>query len=355
MGGIDKATDDRITFMRVLLVKLTSMGDLIHALPALTDASRHIPGIRFDWVVDKNFSEIATWHPAVQTVIPSRHRYWRKHFVESMRNGEIQQFLKSVRAETYDLILDGQTSLKSAFVTLLGRGPRCGLDKHSAREGWLPALAYQKSYFVPRKMHAIQRLRQLFSAALNYPCPTSEPDYGIRDFPFPPLKFALPDRYLVFVHNASWASKLWPEFYWRELIEIVNREGFHVLLPWGNQEENLRATRIAAGYPDAHVLPFCTLSEHARILLGAAGAIGSDTGLSHLAASLSVPSVTLYGSTDVALIGTIGLNQQQLVSPFSCTRCYQHECHFGHQTHADALCSLEIKPEKVWEIFKKNS
>ncbi len=269
-------------------------------MPALTDASRAIPGITFDWVIDKNFSEVGLWHPAVKKIIPTRHRYWRKNFRKSVKDGEITQFLKSLREEKYDLVIDGQSSMKSAIVTLLSRGPRRGIDRCCASE-WAASLAYQKSYHVPKDWHAIQRLRLLLANALDYHCPQSPPDYNIRDYPFPALKFDLPKPYLMFVHNASWSSKMWPENYWRRLIELAQSEGFHVLLPWGNQAEKTRAERISDGYANARVLPFCSLSEQARILQGAAGAICSDTGLCHLAAALNVPSVTLHGPTILAL------------------------------------------------------
>lgn len=339
--------------MRILFVKLTSMGDLIHALPALTDASRAFPGIDIDWVIDKHFSEIALWHPAVKKVIPTQHRYWRKHFRESLKNGEISQFLKSLREQKYDLVIDGQASMKSAIVTLLSRGPRHGLDKASASER-MASLVYQKRYSISKELHAVQRLRLLFSQVLHYPCPQGAPDFNIKSYPFPALKFVLPKPYLVFVHNASWPSKLWPEKYWRRLIELAQSMDFHVLLPWGNQAEKTRAERICAGYTNALVLPFCSLSEHARILQGAAGAICGDTGLCHLAAALDVPSVTLYGSTDPDQIGTTGLNQQHILSPFACVKCYQYKCNYGGQKHPDALCALEIKPETVWEVFLMN-
>lgn len=338
--------------MRVLLVKLTSMGDLIHALPAITDASRAIPGITFDWVVDKNFSEVAQWHPAVKNIITTRHRHWRKNLWASIQNGEILQFIKSLRREKYDLIIDGQSSTKSALVTLMSRGISHGLDRQSASEGWITPIVYQKSYFIEKNLHAIKRLRLLFAKALNYSYQETQPAYGIRDYPFPALKFDLPNSYLVFVHNASWSSKLWPEGNWRRLIELAAIENFSVLLPWGNLSEKQRAERIAADLPTAQVLPFCTLSEQARILKNSMGAICSDTGLCHLAASLDVPSVTLYGSTDPALIGTIGRNQLHLASTFSCTRCYQFDCNFGNQKNREPICFKEITPETAWKAFR---
>lgn len=340
--------------MRILLVKLTSMGDLIHALPAITDASHFVPGIRFDWVVDKNFSDVAQWHPSVNKIITTRHRYWRKNLRESLRNGEIKQFYHSLRSENYDGVIDAQSSLKSALVTYLSKGMRHGLDADSASEGKLASLAYQKTYLIPKDMHAIQRLRLLFSQALNYPCPSTFPDYGINQYAFPSLKFAIAEPYLVFVHNASWASKLWPEQHWRSLIEIAGREGLRVVLPWGNIQEKVRAERISENFSHAQVLPFCSLSEQARILLDSSGAICSDTGLSHLAAALNVPAVTLYGSTDSRLIGSTGSHQHLVNSDFACTKCYQHHCYFNHQKHADALCELAIEPEQVWKVFSNS-
>lgn len=337
--------------MRVLFVKLTSMGDLIHALPAITDASRAIPGISFDWVIDKKFSEVAKWHPAVKNIVPSSHRKWKKDFIGSMKRGEIQQFIRAVRKEKYDLVIDGQTSMKSAFIMLLTRGLRCGLDQHSSRE-WLAHLAYQRKYYVDKQWHAIKRLRYLFSKVLGYPFIDTQPDYGIANTTFEIPTLALPKPYLVLVHNASWQSKLWPEAYWRQLIVLAERDGFNVLLPWGNEAEKQRAARIAHRHLNAYVLPFCTLSQHATILKNSKGAICSDTGLSHLAAALNVPAVTLYGSTSTQFIGTTGLHQQHMVTAFACKKCYKQECYYDNQLHSDALCQLTMRPDMVWEKFK---
>lgn len=328
------------------------MGDLIHALPALTDASRAIPSISFDWVIDKNFQEVGMWHSHVKNVIPTAHRKWRKNIWQSIRNGEIKQFLQAVRRERYDLVIDGQTSLKSFITMLLTKGTRCGPDKESTRE-WIAHLAYHKKFPIDRNMHAIKRLRLLFAYSLGYEYVDNQPDYGLEQYSFPDLKITLPKPYLVFVHNASWQSKLYPEYYWRQLTEFAARDGLYVLLPWGNESERKRAESIAANQPNAVVLPFLSLSEHARILKESEGAICSDTGLSHLAAALNVPAVTIYGSTSTALIGTTGLNQVHAISPFSCTVCYKHECDFGNKQHIDAQCMVVMKPESIWKMFKQ--
>lgn len=336
--------------MHVLFVKLTSMGDLIHALPALTDASKALPGISFDWVIDKNFSEVASWHPAVKNIITTSHRKWKKNPWQAIKNGEFQQFIKSVRQQTYDFVIDGQTNTKSALVMMLARGTRHGLDKNSARER-IAHLAYQKQYYVDRNMHAIKRLRMLFAQVFNYSYVDDQPDFGIANYAFPNLQIALPKPYLYFVHNASWPTKLWPENYWRKLIELAAQKNLNVVLPWGNAEEKQRAENICHGFANAMVLPFCTLSQHAQILKESQGAICSDTGLSHLAAALNIPAVTMYGSTSADLIGTTGLNQQHKISDFPCIKCYKVECNYEGKQHLIPPCLEAIKPEILWEMF----
>ena len=103
--------------MRVLLVKTSSLGDVIHTLPALTDAQRAIPGIQFDWVVEEGFAEIPAWHPAVAQVIPVAIRRWRKHPLQTLRSGEWRRFKARLRETHYDLVIDAQGLLKSAWLT----------------------------------------------------------------------------------------------------------------------------------------------------------------------------------------------------------------------------------------------
>lgn len=336
--------------MRVLFVKLTSMGDLIHALPALTDAKNAYPDIVFDWVIEKNFSDVAQWHSAVKKIIPTSHREWRKHPWQALTSGELKNFWQTLRHETYDFVIDGQSSTKSVIVSLLSKGFRCGLDKNSARE-WTSAYAYQKQVFAPKTMHAIPKLRQLFAESLNYPCPTTPPDYGINHYNFSPVKFDLPKPYLYFVHNASWQTKLWPELYWHTLINYAEQQQLNVVLPWGNETEKLRAQHLAEGHSNAYVLPFCTLSEHAYILKNSMGAICCDTGLSHLASALDVKTITMYGPTNADIIGTVGNSQKRIISSFPCTSCHQKKCDYNKTKHPDAPCMANVTPEFVWQRF----
>ena len=336
--------------MHVLLVKLSSMGDLIHALPAISDAVKVNPELTFDWVIDEAFFEVASWHPAVRHIIKSAHRRWRKTIGKTFRNKELSKFLNELRTTQYDLVIDGQNNMKSGLVTRFAKGPRWGLDRKSAREP-LASLAYQHTVHVPKNEHAITRMRQLFSLVFDYPLPTTPPEFGIDETRLrEPRILNIPDDYLFFVHNASWTSKLWPEPYWRELIEIAHQHNIHVLMPSGNQVEYERSKRLCEGVDTAIPLPKMALSEVAYLLKRARAAICVDTGLSHLAAALNTSSINIYGSTDPGLIGAKGEHSTQinLYADFPCAPCYKGNCVYKQASSVTPACYTKIPPIRVW-------
>ena len=328
---------------RVLLIKLTSMGDLIHALPALSDAVRAYPQLEFDWAIDENFQEIATWHSAVEGVVATNHREWREALVHPSTLGSVLSVISRLKATRYDLVIDGQGNFKTALLSLFANGPRAGFDRHSVRE-WVAHLAYQRRYAVTKSAHAIERLRRLFAGALGYPIPESPPDFGIRIDRLIRPQIDLPREYLVFVHNASWKTKLWPEAHWADLIAKSVQAGFSVLLPWGNDQEEARARRLAIN-SSVQVLPRLSLSEMGYVLARARACVCMDTGLSHLAAALNTPSITLYGSTDSGLIGASGASQVHLRSDLECSPCQSKTCRF---TSGDNPCLKQIPPDRVF-------
>lgn len=300
--------------MRVLIIKTSSLGDVIHTLPAVTDAARAIPGIRFDWVVEESFAEIPAWHPAVAEVLPVAIRRWRKSPLAKPTREQWGEFRRTLSQQDYDLVIDAQGLLKSALITRLVAAPRYGLDRYSAREP-LAASAYDRRVAVPREMHAVERIRLLFATALDYPVPEGQGDYGVRAG-LQAMPGPLPAS-LLFFHGTARAEKLWPESHWLELAEIAAAAGYKAWLPWGNDVEQQRAQRIAAQASNAEVLPRLELSGLAGMLLRVAGAVAVDTGLGHLSAALGVPTVSLYGPTRVALIGAYGANQVHLQSPLT--------------------------------------
>jgi heptosyltransferase-1 len=340
--------------MRVLIVRLSSMGDLVQTLPALSDAARAIPEISFDWIVDESFAQVPGWHRNVETVIPSAVRRWRKNWRRAFKSGEPQSFLRKVRAQKYDFIVDMQCELKSALASRLARGPRYGYDSRAVHE-WGAQFAYQKNFFVPKDRHSLQRMRQLLAGALGYEYEEGHLDYGIDRSRLAPVLIGLPERFVVFIHSTSWTSKVWPEFYWQDLLQKVTADGYEVLLPWGDEAERERAVRIAAGNNKAIVLPALSISEKAAIINRASATVGLDTGLSHIAAALDIPSITIYGATDPLLVGATGQHQMHLTSTFECVGCHDVECKYTGPAEFKPSCLVEIKPEYVWQKLKQLS
>lgn len=291
--------------MKVLVVKTSSLGDVIHTLPALTDAMRAYPGTRFDWAVEEAFAEIPSWHPAVERVIPLALRRWRKSPLKTLRSGEWSAYRAALRASTYDAVIDAQGLMKSALlVTRMARGPSSGLDAASAREP-LAARLYDHPIAVPRGQHAVERVRQLFAQALGYEVPETRGDFAIASH------FARRDGppYLVFLHATTRHAKHWPEAHWAELAKLAAGQAFPVRLFWNTPEEKARADRLAQASANVTVLPRMKLAEVAAELGGAAGVVSVDTGLSHLAAALDRPNVILFGPTDPGLVGGYGKDQ----------------------------------------------
>lgn len=293
----------------MLIVKTSSLGDVVHTLPALTDAMRALPGIRFDWVVEEAFAEIPSWHPAVDRVIPVAIRRWRKQLWQTVRSGEWTRFKTALRATRYDLVIDAQGLLKSAWLTRQVAAPSAGYDRHSIREP-LASLAYDRRFAVAREQHAVERIRQLFALAFGYDKPATTGDYGLTRAQF--AAATIPQRRVMFLHGTTWPTKLWPEPYWQTLCKQVVDAGYAVTLPWGNAEEKARAERIAAVAAGAVVLPRLKLRELAVELANSTAVVAVDTGLGHLAAALNIPALSLYGPTRPVLVGAYGANQIHL-------------------------------------------
>lgn len=287
---------------RILFIKTSSLGDVVHNCPAVSDVARQVPGATIDWVVEDAFAEIAAMHASVRRVIPVAIRRWRGAIASSATWAEIAAFRDALRAERYDAVIDTQGLIKSAFVAGLAHGRRHGFDRASAREPFA-ARFYDRGHAVPTQLHAVDRNRRLAAAALGY-APPAGCDYGLRVAGELPPGLAAP--YALLLTMTSRDDKLWAEEHWRSLGLWLRARGIQSVLPWGSEEERRRCSRIASAVGGALVPPRMRLPELARVAQGAQCVLGVDTGLSHLAVAAGVPVVGLYCGSDPALTGLHG-------------------------------------------------
>lgn len=331
--------------MKVLVVKMSSLGDVVHTLPAVTDLMATRPDTVIDWVVEEGFSAIPAMHLGVNRVIPVAIRRWRRSPLGFLR--EMPGFLGQLRRTHYDVIIDPQGLVKSGLVVHLARGERVGYDAASARES-LAARAYDRRIHIGPGVHAIDKIRRLFATAFDYPVPTGMPDYGLA----PRTETR---EQVMFLHGTTWASKHYPEPKWLALAEFITARGYEVVLPHGNDIELARAERIAAGVPGARVLARAGLDELATELRQSAGVVAVDSGLGHLAAALAVPMVGLYGPTNPRLTGPVSREQTTLASDhLPCIPCMERECKLAPMLPADdpvPPCFGPLTPQKVWDAL----
>ena len=288
------------------------MGDLMHALPALTEAKENIQDISFDWVVDKNFSSVPSWHPLVNNIITTDHRNWKKHLFSKQSRDSLKSSINQINSGNYDLVVDMQNNLKSAFISYLTKHDVVGMDVKSARE--YPAhLSYSRKINIKKELHAIQRQKKLLGEALGYTSDENKVDYGTSYNNFTKPNINLPNKYCVLVQNASWVTKQWSVQNWQDLIKNLEEKNIPILLPSGNLNEYERAKEICSISNKAEAIEIMPLNEVAYIIKNAEFCICSDTGLAHLSALTGTPSITLYGPTKTSLIGTYGKSQIHIV------------------------------------------
>ncbi|MDE0661755.1 MAG: lipopolysaccharide heptosyltransferase I [Gammaproteobacteria bacterium] len=334
--------------MNVLLVKMSSLGDIVHTLPALDDAVRR--GVRFDWVVEENYGAVPALARGVDRVLEVAFRRWRT--APFAYHAELRAFRQRLRQRRYDLVLDAQGLLKSAVVaSWTHAGQRVGFDAGSVRER-VATLAYDRGITVPRKWHAIDRTRRLFADALDYERPEGEPVFDLccrgRDVG------TRAGREVVLAHGTTWPTKHWPEAFWTTLAGLVNAHGFNPVLPWANGERG-RAERIAKEVPGARICPRLDLAGVIRLLADASGVVGVDSGLAHLGGALGRPTVMLFGPSDPSRTGGRGPFVRNLAASLPCSPCGSRRCRLGRElgTRYEARgsgppCLEAVAPARAW-------
>lgn len=278
--------------MRILVVKTSSMGDVVHMLSALREASEQDPELRIDWVCEEAFVDLPPLLPCIDQVIPVALRRWRRQGLSSTTTGEIRAFIQRLRQTEYDCVIDAQGLLKSAWITRLARcrkGGRWGYDWGSAREP-LASLVLDHRVSAPAEWHAIERLRRLVSQALGF---SQRGEIRSLDAVLPPLDPSLQPLVLL-LHGTSRAEKSWPTDHWIALGKMIAAKGYRLALPWGSDMERQQAQIIAQAIgPNAQVLDRSPIRVLAQYCQAARGVVGLDSGLMHLSVALGRPTIAL--------------------------------------------------------------
>jgi heptosyltransferase I len=284
----------------ILFIKTSSLGDVVHHMPALTDARKAHPDATFSWLVEEAFAPLVRLHPAIDTVIPVASRRWRKSLYAPATIAEIRASFRNIRAQRYDEIVDTQGLLRTAILTRTARGMRHGYDASSVREP-LASLFYDVRHCVERDMHAVERNRILSGLALGY-APDEAPDFGLDRAR---IENDSTSRYGLLLHATARREKQWPDADWIAFAKLFAQR-FELLLPWGTEAERARSEYIAAAVPGARVPDRAPLDQIAKLIAGAQFVVGVDTGLLHLAAALGVPVVAIFAGSKPALTGPMG-------------------------------------------------
>ena len=278
---------------KILIVRTSSLGDLVHMLPAISDIAKHVPGAQIDWLVEDSFASIPGWHPAVTQVLQVAHRRWRQAWWSKQVRRERHAIEADLCSRQYDVVLDMQALLKTVWWVRMASGVKHGLDWRSAREP-LATLFYDVRHRVEFWQPAVTRQRLLAASAFGYAV-QGEPDFGLQEFELQAQATrGLTSPYAMIMPSASRDDKLWPVPDWHAVFDLLIQHGLQLKLLAGNPAEAERAQALIQGYSNAEVLPRGTLTETAHHLAGATLMVGLDSGLTHLSAALGRPTIGIY-------------------------------------------------------------
>lgn len=287
---------------KVLIIRSSSMGDIVHALPVAYDIKQAFPDAQIDWVVEEAFRDIPRLSPFIDRFVHTAFRRWRKSIFSAKTRAEIRAVRKQLREANYDIVVDLQGLVRSALV---GRwtGSRCiGYSRDTIREP-LASFMYTETRHMPESLTAVRRYRMMAAECIGYEIDPDRPHFGLE--PTAPMPFEVEGEFAALAINTSRENKHWAEESWVELGRRLHAEGVKCVLFWGNALEHERVTRVANQIPDAIVTPKLSLAQCATVLQKAKAAFGVDTGLAHLAAALAVPSVGVLVSTPAAWISLV--------------------------------------------------
>ena len=291
--------------MKILIVKLSSLGDVVHTLPVVQDILAAHPGAQIDWVVEKAFAPLLTplLGSGLQRVIACELRRWRKAPLSAATRRAWGTFRQQLQSQSYDAVIDLQGLSKSALVAWLARlapgGKRYAMANQTEGSGYEAPTRWVADVAIalPPHIHAVMRGRELAARALGY-TPAARPDYGLNQAAAPAGIAQADPEIIAFVHGSSRADKLWPLENWVALGRQLMAQGYRIALPHGSDDELATSRAIAEGLNtiggQAVVWPRLALDQLTQQFAQCAGVIGVDSGLSHIAVALDLPHVQIY-------------------------------------------------------------
>lgn len=350
--------------MRILIIKLSSLGDIVHTFPLIDELKNNFPQATIEWLVDNSFIDVVQLHSSIDnihTVNLRQHniRYWQ------IFNYILQLRKKLKNLGKFDIVIDCQGLIKSSICTCFIQSThKIGFSYSSAREP-LSSLFYHQKIFVDKNLHAIQRLRLLGAKGLNYinkidmqQMPVSHNTILQQSS----TKKLQQTKKLLFLHCTTWHSKKWP--FWSELCKIALAQGYIIYLNSGNAEEFAAGEQIAATITHNNqmkIMPRLSMQQYVKLFTEIDGVVSCDTGIGHLAAVYNLPIVGLYGPTSPVLAGIKGKystnlypRQDIINSDFQCVPCKQRKCsHFQYDNFNYAVCFKFVTATNVWQQLQQ--
>ena len=331
---------------RILIVKLSSFGDVLHALPTLEALRAAFPTAYLTWLVEAAYAPLLQNHPALVEVLPAP----RLRPGSIIRGGNprlLARLVRRLRSSQFDLVIDLQGLLKSAVWVALARSRRkLGYDR--TREGSYRVLTERVTPY-DREAHAVLRYLNL---AHHLGAPVQPPRFRLGLDAEVDICHLLPGEAhgdLVVLHpGARWPSKLWPAAAWAQLGDWLSREhGLRVALTGSAADQRLTADILTQMQePALSLAGRTTLPELAAVLRRARLLVTTDTGAMHLAAALETPVVALFGPTAPWRTGPFGAGHQVVRLGLDCSPCFQRRC-------PEPRCLTDLSPELVQETCKK--
>lgn len=351
--------------MRILIIKTSALGDIIHALPVIDYLHQVSPGIEIDWVVEEAFLPVLEHNPGLRQIIPVRTKKWRKAPFAPQTREDIRALRRALRDRPYDLVFDIQGNLKSGLIAWLsGAGERIGFSTEVLQEKLNRLFTTRRIPFRDSDRHVSDRYLRIVSAPLGRDYPemdiasnifsSSEDEAAAERF----MSELPPGPVFMFQIGTTWSTKLWYPEGWIELARRITRcyPESTILINWGSPYEKALGERIVneAG-ESVRMLPWLRIKELIPVIRRVDMLIGGDTGPLYLAATVGTPTVSYYRATSAATYAPRGKKHRSVQADMKCTACYRTSCDHEKDRECRASISVDVLFDAIIELIEQSN